>query len=207
MLSDFIDRKTRPLLDDAAENPGFYSPLLLTGFCGKTHAACGVLNVIAENAPPKNVHWVSAERFIIEMKYCRNHGRINDFYKFYTGIDAIYIEAINRFSESQEAAEACAKIFEHLLQADKQVIVCCWQGVEEIPISLRQIISKGAVLHLENPCTDDLKRIAKLKARAKGLNLRNKDLEVLVHLSKNVRVLEGLLYRLSCGVPLNVLWK
>jgi chromosomal replication initiator protein len=125
-----VEGKSNQLARAAArqvgENPGrSYNPLFIYGGVGlgKTHLMQAAGHVILDSHPGSRVIYAHSERFVADMVKALRHGTINDFKRYYRGVDALLIDDIQFFVGKERSQEEFFHTFNDLLEGQRQVII------------------------------------------------------------------------------------
>ncbi len=206
-FDNFVEGKSNQLAKAAslqvAENPAVaYNPLYLYGGVGlgKTHLLHAIGNQIMRNNVNAKVLYLHSERFVADMVKALQTNSMNDFKRFYRGVDALLIDDIQFFAGKDRSQEEFFHTFNSLLESQQQVILTCDRypkeinGVEE---RLKSRFGWGLTVSVEPPELETRVAILMSKAEASKTNL---PYEVAFFVAKrirsNVRELEGALKRI-----------
>lgn len=209
-FKSFVEGKSNQLALAAstqiAENPGHaYNPLFIYGGVGlgKTHLMHAVGNMILEKNPKAKVLYLHSERFVADMVKALQRNAMNEFKRFYRGLDALLIDDIQFFAGKERTQEEFFHTFNALLDGQQQIILTCdrypkeMNGVEE---RLKSRFSWGLTVGIEPPELET--RVAILMSKAEKMALALPD-EVAFFMAKrvqsNVRELEGALKRVAAN--------
>ncbi len=202
----FVAGKTYQLAvaasEKVAESPGdAYNPLFIYGGVGlgKTHLMHAIGNRILQNSPGARVLYLHSERFVADMVKALQQNAINDFKRFYRGLDALLIDDIQFFAGKERSQEEFFHTFNALLEGQKQVILTCdrypkeLQNVEE---RLKSRFGWGLTVVVEPPEFETRAAILHSKAKQANVDLPE-DVAYLIakNIRSNVRELEGALRR------------
>jgi len=206
-FDNFVEGKSNQLARAAAmqvaSNPGnAYNPLFIYGGSGlgKTHLMHAVGNGILENDPGANVVYLHSERFVADMVKALQHNSINEFKRFYRGLDALLIDDIQFFAGKERSQEEFFHTFNALLEGQRQVILTCDRYPKEVDgleDRLKSRFGWGLPTAVEPPELET--RVAILKTKALEMDSDVSDdvaFFVAKHLRSNVRELEGALRRI-----------
>jgi len=206
-FENFVEGKSNQLAKAAslqvAENPAVaYNPLFLYGGVGlgKTHLLHAIGNQIMKNNPKAKVLYLHSERFVADMVKALQTNSMNDFKRYYRGVDALLIDDIQFFAGKDRSQEEFFHTFNALLESQQQVILTCDRypkeinGVEE---RLKSRFGWGLTVSVEPPELETRVAILMSKAETSKINL---PYEVAFFVAKrirsNVRELEGALKRI-----------
>ena len=118
-----------------ADNPGnAYNPLFLYGGTGlgKTHLLHAVGNGIMANKKDAKVVYMHSERFVQDMVKALQNNAIEEFKRYYRGLDALLIDDIQFFAKKDRSQEEFFHTFNALLEGNKQIILTSDRYPKEI---------------------------------------------------------------------------
>lgn len=215
-----VEGKSNQLARAAArqvgENPGSsYNPLFIYGGVGlgKTHLMQAAGHVILKNNSGSRIIYAHSERFVADMVKALRHGTINDFKRYYRGVDALLIDDIQFFVGKERSQEEFFHTFNNLLEGQRQVIITADKFPKELVGLEERLISRfgsGLTVSLEPPELET--RVAILMKKAQNENIELPE-DVAFFIAKrvrsNVRELEGALRRVMAssaftGRPIDV---
>ncbi|MCO6440945.1 MAG: chromosomal replication initiator protein DnaA, partial [Nitrococcus mobilis] len=202
----FVEGKSNQLARAASsqlvENPGgAYNPLFIYGGVGlgKTHLMHAIGNALLQRLPNAEVLYLHSERFVGDMVKALQHNAINEFKRYYRGVNALLIDDIQFFAGKERSQEEFFHTFNALLEGQQQVVMSCdrypkeVQGLEE---RLKSRFGWGLTVAIEPPELETRAAILMTKANLEGIELPH---EVAFFIAKrirsNVRELEGALRR------------
>jgi chromosomal replication initiator protein len=205
-----VEGKSNQLARAAArqvgENPGrSYNPLFIYGGVGlgKTHLMQAAGHAILENSAGSRVIYAHSERFVADMVKALRHGTINDFKRYYRGVDALLIDDIQFFVGKERSQEEFFHTFNDLLEGHRQVIITADKFPKELVGLEERLISRfgsGLTVSLEPPELET--RVAILMKKAQHENTELPE-DVAFFIAKrvrsNVRELEGALRRVMAS--------
>jgi chromosomal replication initiator protein len=205
-----VEGKSNQLARAAArqvgENPGrSYNPLFIYGGVGlgKTHLMQAAGHFILENNPGSRVIYAHSERFVADMIKALRHGTINDFKRYYRGVDALLIDDIQFFVGKERSQEEFFHTFNDLLDGQRQVIITADKFPKELVGLEERLISRfgsGLTVSLEPPELETRVAILIKKAQHENIDLPE---DVAFFIAKrvrsNVRELEGALRRVMAS--------
>ncbi len=205
-FANFVEGKSNQLARAASmqvgENPGTaYNPLFIYGGVGlgKTHLMHAVGNLILERQPGAKVIYLHSERFVADMVKALQHNAINDFKRYYRGVDALLIDDIQFFAGKERSQEEFFHTFNSLLEGQRQVILTCDRYPKEVNGLEERLKSRfgwGLTVAIEPPELETRVAILMSKATQAGIELPH---EVAFFIAKrirsNIRELEGALRR------------
>lgn len=193
-----------------AETPAHsYNPLFLHGSSGlgKTHLMHAIGNYISASYPSLKVRYVSSELFTNDLINSIKENRNEEFRNKYRQIDVFLIDDIQFIGGKSSTEEEFFHTFNHLYQADKQIIISSDRHPKEMNTleeRLRSRFEWGLICDIQPP--DYETRLAILQ---KKLQVMNADVpeDVLDFIARkvdtNVRELEGTLTRITAYSQLN----
>jgi chromosomal replication initiator protein len=201
-----VEGKSNQLARAAArqvgENPGCsYNPLFIYGGVGlgKTHLMQAAGHVMTAKIPGARVVYAHSERFVADMVKALRHGTINEFKRYYRGVDALLIDDIQFFVGKERSQEEFFHTFNDLLDGQRQVIITADKFPKELVGLEERLISRfgsGLTVSLEPPELET--RVAILMKKAQHENTELPE-DVAFFIAKrvrsNVRELEGALRR------------
>ena len=206
-FDNFVEGKSNQLARAAAmqvaSNPGdAYNPLFIYGGSGlgKTHLMHAIGNGILERQPGAKVVYLHSERFVADMVKALQHNSINEFKRYYRGLDALLIDDIQFFAGKERSQEEFFHTFNALLEGQRQVIMTADRYPKEVDGLEERLKSRfgwGLPTAVEPPELET--RVAILKAKAVQMEAELPDdvaFFVAKHLRSNVRELEGALRRI-----------
>ena len=206
-FDNFVEGKSNQLARAAAmqvaSNPGdAYNPLFIYGGSGlgKTHLMHAVGNGILAANPGAKVLYLHSERFVADMVKALQHNSINEFKRYYRGLDALLIDDIQFFAGKERSQEEFFHTFNALLEGQRQVILTADRYPKEVDgleDRLKSRFGWGLPTAVEPPELET--RVAILKAKAVQMDAELPDdvaFFVAKHLRSNVRELEGALRRI-----------
>lgn len=190
-----------------AETPEkLYNPLYIFGDVGlgKTHLMTAIGNYILDNNIETNIVYVSSQKFAEEYFLATNSKKsaysIENFYEKYQNADVLLIDDIQFMENRPSTQEEFFKIFEHLVNQNKQIVITSDKPANELKNTMDRLKSRfnwGLSVDIKVP--DKNLRINILKSKLSGLIKDPNDVpfEVLECLAeyfvKNIRDLEGAL--------------
>ena len=185
-----------------ADNPGgAYNPLFLYGGTGlgKTHLLHAVGNGIIQNKKDAKVVYMHSERFVQDMVKALQNNAIEEFKRYYRGLDALLIDDIQFFAKKDRSQEEFFHTFNAWLEGNKQIILTSDRYPKEIDgveDRLKSRFGWGLNVPIEPPELETRVAILMKKAHQSKVKLPE---EVAFFIAKrlrsNVRELEGALNR------------
>jgi len=202
----FVEGKSNQLGRAAAmqigQNPGAaYNPFFICGASGlgKTHLMHSVGNSIMSHNPNAKVMYLNSERYVAEMVSALQRNTINEFKRFYRGLDALLIDDIQFFAGKDRTQEEFFHTFNALFEGGRQVILTCDRypkEVEGLEDRLKSRFQWGLTVALEPPELETRVAILHNKAEQYRIDLPS-DVSFFIakRIRSNVRELEGALRR------------
>ncbi len=202
----FVEGKSNQLAHAAArqvaENAGgSYNPLFIYGGVGlgKTHLMHAVGNYLQSKNPNAKVLYVHSERFVQDMVKALQLNAINEFKRFYRGLDALLIDDIQFFAGKERSQEEFFHTFNALLEGGQQMILTCDRYPKEINGLEERLKSRfgwGLTVAVEPPELETRVAILMKKAEQTGVHLPDDAAFFIAQkIRSNVRELEGALKR------------
>lgn len=209
-FENHVEGKSNQLARAAArqvgENPaGSYNPFFIYGGVGlgKTHLMQAAGHVILERNPRARVIYAHSERFVADMVKALRTGTINEFKRYYRGVDALLIDDIQFFIGKERSQEEFFHTFNHLLEGQRQVIITADKFPKELVGLEERLISRfgsGLTVSLEPPELETRVAILMKKAQHENMPL-SEDVAFFIakRVRSNVRELEGALRRVMAS--------
>ncbi len=202
----FVEGKSNQLAHAAArqvaENAGgSYNPLFIYGGVGlgKTHLMHAVGNYLQSKNGNAKVLYVHSERFVQDMVKALQLNAINEFKRFYRGLDALLIDDIQFFAGKERSQEEFFHTFNALLEGGQQMILTCDRYPKEINGLEERLKSRfgwGLTVAVEPPELETRVAILMKKAEQTGVHLPDDAAFFIAQkIRSNVRELEGALKR------------
>ena len=186
-----------------AESPGqAYNPLFIHGASGlgKTHLLHAINNVL-QTKHGMNTFYLSCERFISHYISTIRSNSWGVFRSLYSSIDALLIDDIQLFENSQGSREEFFHIFNTLYNAKKQIIITSDCPPESIKFLEDRLVSRfkwGLLCSINTPTIETRIAIIEKKALLFGLNLPYEFSSYLAeNIQGSIREIEGAIARLN----------
>lgn len=200
----FIEGKSNQLARAAAlqvaDNPGgSYNPLFLYGSSGlgKTHLMHAVGNELLKQNPQAKVLYIHSDKFVADMVKAYQLKALDDFKRFYHGLDALLVDDIQFFANKEGTQEQFFSAFNALLNGGQQIILTSDKFPKEIKgldERLKSRFSWGLTVAVEPPELET--RVAILMKKAEQLHVqlpKEAAFFIAQRIRSNVRDLEGAL--------------
>lgn len=202
----FVEGKSNQLAHAAAQQVaenagGSYNPLFIYGGVGlgKTHLMHAVGNHLQKKDGNAQVLYVHSERFVQDMVKALQLNAINEFKRFYRGLDALLIDDIQFFAGKERSQEEFFHTFNALLEGGQQMILTCDRYPKEINGLEERLKSRfgwGLTVAVEPPELETRVAILMKKADQAGIYLPDDAAFFIAQkIRSNVRELEGALKR------------
>ncbi|MDF1760656.1 MAG: chromosomal replication initiator protein DnaA [Coxiellaceae bacterium] len=206
VFDNFVEGKSNQLARAAAmqvaENPGqAYNPLFLYGGVGlgKTHLAHAVGSFIQQHNPDAKVLYLHSERFVADMIKALQRNAMNEFKRYYRGVNCLLIDDIQFFAGKDRSQEEFFHTFNALLDSQQQIILTCDRYPKEINGLEERLKSRfgwGLTVAIEPPELETRVAILMTKAEQSKTQLPHEvAFFIAKHIQSNVRELEGALKR------------
>lgn len=187
-----------------AESPAqAYNPLFLYGSSGlgKTHLLHAIGNYISVLNPSLKIMYISSEKFMNDLITSIQENKNEQFRNKYREIDVLLIDDIQFIAGKHTTEEEFFHTFNHLYQADKQIILSSDHPPKEMHTleeRLRSRFEWGLICDIQAP--DYETRLAILQKKMQSISVRI-PYDVLEYIAQsvdsNIRELEGALNRIT----------
>ncbi|MBI4786343.1 MAG: chromosomal replication initiator protein DnaA [Chloroflexi bacterium] len=183
-----------------AENPGqSYNPLFIYGGTGlgKTHLLHALGQLPLANS--KRVLYVSSESFTNDLVNSIRNQSQAEFRRYYREIDVLLIDDIQFIGGKEATQEEFFHTFNHLQQANKQIVISSDRHPRAIPTLEERVRSRfegGMVTDIQPPDFEMRIAILRVKAEAQVVVVPGDVLDFIARkVQSNIRELEGALTR------------
>jgi len=189
-----------------AETPyPIYNPLYLFGDVGlgKTHLMMAICHYILDKDINTNVVYTSSQQFTEDFFVYtkKDTANIDYFYNKYRQADVLLVDDIQLLENKPATQEEFFKVFDHLLEKQKQIVVTSDRKASDLKLMARLTsrFNGGMVIDIKAP--DDKLRLNILRRKLAYLipnpnDVPDECLELIANLFKNnIRELEGALRR------------
>lgn len=205
-FANFVEGKSNQLVRAAAmqvaENPGVaYNPLFIYGGVGlgKTHLMHAIGHAILERNPEAKVLYLHSERFVADMIKALQRNAMNEFKRYYRGLNALLIDDIQFFAGKDRSQEEFFHTFNSLFDSQQQIVLTCDRYPKEIEGLEERLKSRfgwGLTTAVEPPELETRVAILMTKAEEAKTSLPEEVAFFIgKHIQSNVRELEGALKR------------
>lgn len=186
-----------------SEKPGtVYNPLFIYGGVGlgKTHLMQAIGHKILQDYPEKRILYATCEKFTNEYIKSVTLGQADKFKDKYRSVDLLLIDDIQFLTGKEGTQEAFFHTFNHLHQADKQIIITSDRAPKAIPTLESRLTSRfewGMIVDVGAPDLETRIAILKFKCEEKNYQLSEEVVNFLAtSIQSNIRELEGALNRI-----------
>ena len=180
-----------------------YNPLFLYGDTGlgKTHLMHAIGHAILRNNPDAKVAYLSTEKFTNEFIQALQENALVKFRQRYRHVDVLLLDDVQFLSGKERIQEEFFHTFNELFESQKQIVLSSDRRASEIAKLEARLVSRfewGLPADIQAP--DFETRLAILRTKAATLKF---DLPadvanfVALHISKNIRRLEGALIKVA----------
>lgn len=191
------------------KNPGHnYNPFFIYGptGLGKTHLIQAMGNVIKENFPNKEIHYISLEKFAIDYVTSLRNNKPNEFKQKYRKYDVLIMDDVQFISNKEKTQEELFHLFNSLYETNKQIIFSSDKHPNFIPgleDRLRSRFGSGMIIDITEPDLESKMAIIKSKLDENSLSIPNDVVEyIATAISGSIRELEGSLNTVICQIQL-----
>ncbi len=209
-FANFVEGKSNQLARAAAmqvaENPGqAYNPLFIYGGVGlgKTHLMHAIGHSILEKNPEAKVLYLHSERFVADMIKALQRNSMNEFKRYYRGLNALLIDDIQFFAGKDRSQEEFFHTFNSLFDSQQQIVLTCDRYPKEIDGLEERLKSRfgwGLTTAVEPPELETRVAILMTKAEETKAALPEEvAFFIAKHIQSNVRELEGALKRVMAN--------
>ena len=182
-----------------------YNPLFLYGGVGlgKTHLMHAIGNKLKKERPDAKICYLHSETFVSEMVKALQLGAMNEFKKFYRGLNALLIDDIQFFAGKEQSQDELFHTFNSLIENGNLMIFSCDRYPKEIEGLEERLKSRfgwGLSVVIDPPALETRAAILMQKANDMGLALSDECAFFIAdQVKSNVRELEGALTRVAAN--------
>ena len=187
-----------------ADKPGeAYNPLFIHGQpgLGKTHLLQAICQRILERNPNARILFLSCEAFISRFMAAVEDGDMVGFRNRHRSADVLVIDDIHFLRGHNRVQEEFFHTFNALHQLKKQIVLSADMGPKELVEIEERLVSRfvwGLDAELTRPCFDTRVSILRLKAKLRGLSLRQDVVNYIAgQIDGSPRELEGALMKVQ----------
>lgn len=181
---------------------GIASPVVLHSCCGlgKTHLLQGICNGIRRIHPTLQWRYLSGEDFTNEFVHALRDNRLDQFRARFRQVDVLLIDDIHFLANKKATQEEFLHTFNAIDGMGKTVLLTSDRHPRTITDMSEPIINRliaGLVVEMAPPDFATRREILRRRVNSLGFDLAETILDfVAQHVTRNVRELEGALYRL-----------
>ena len=182
-----------------------YNPLFLYGGVGlgKTHLMHAVGNKLKKERPDAKICYLHSETFVSEMVKALQLGAMNEFKKFYRGLNALLIDDIQFFAGKEQSQDELFHTFNSLIENGNLMIFSCDRYPKEIEGLEERLKSRfgwGLSAVIDPPALETRAAILMQKANDMGLALSDECAFFIAdQVKSNLRELEGARTRVAAN--------
>lgn len=187
-----------------AQSPGkAFKLLVLHGGCGlgKTHLLQGICNVVRREHVSLRWRYISGEEFTNEFVYAVKSGRVDSFRARFRKLDLLLIDDIHFLANKKATQEEFLHTFNAVDACGRAVVLSSDRHPRTIATLSDSLISRliaGMVVEIEAPDFETRCAILERRAQAMRCDVPDRVLSFIAEkITRNVRELEGALYKLS----------
>jgi len=176
--------------------------LALYGGCGlgKTHLLQGICNGIGRSHATLEWRYVSGEEFTNEFIYAVRNNRLDKFRARFRNVDVLAIDDAHFFADKKGTQDEFLHTYNAIEASGKVLVLCTDRHPRTCNLSLPltdRLIS-GMVIEIKPPDFETRREILRRRARTMQVALPDEILDfVAKYVTRNVRELEGALYKLK----------
>ena len=177
-------------------------PLVMHGGCGlgKTHLLQGVCNGVRRAHPAVEWRYISGEEFTNEYIYALKAGRIDHFRARFRKVDLLVIDDIHFLANKKATQEEFLHTFNAIDACGKVVVLSSDRHPRSIATLSEPLINRlvaGMVVRIDPPDLATRREILRRRALEMRQRVPDDVLDLVAqHVTRNVRELEGALYKL-----------
>ena len=195
---------------EIAQNPGNenYNPFFIYGprGVGKTHLLHAIANEVIQNYPEKKVIYTLSDQFTGELIWSIQRGSLEELIQRFQSADVLLIDDIQFIAGKHSTQEAIYKIFDHLFETRKQIVVSANTPITEIgniEDYLKARLEQSIAVRIESPDLFIRRTIIIYTSKKLKLPLTNEVVELLAtHYSHSISEIISALKKLRTGVEL-----
>jgi len=186
-----------------AQRPGVssFNPLMLYGGVGlgKTHLVQAIGNHIANDSKAKGVKviYTPSDDFTKQFVNALKNNALEDFTDFYKQVDVLVIDDVQFFAGKERTQEIFFHIFNHLHQANKQIVMTSDRPPKDLEGLEARLLSRfkwGLTADLKQPDLETRIAIILQKLQESNSKFSDEIIDYLAHsVDSNVRELEGVM--------------
>ena len=212
-FSNFVEGKTTQLAHAAAkqvaDNPeSSYNPLFIHGSTGlgKTHLMHAIGHQLLKKNPSSRILYIRSQNFVNDMVSALRHHTIDQFKKYFHGLDVLLIDDIQFFAGKHSSQEEFFNTYNALLEGNKQIVLTSDKypkEIDKLEDRLKSRFGAGLTVPVERPELETRVAILMKKAEQIPLDLPQEvAFEIAKLVKSNVRELEGALNNVRANTQL-----
>ena len=189
-----------------AENPGepSFNPLFIYGGVGlgKTHLLHAIGNELKTTKSEMTILNLTSEEFMNEYTQAAKNNRLQQLVnKFRRNCDILLIDDIQFLSKWKQTQTQFFHIFNHLIDAEKQIVMTSDRTpgeISDIEERLRSRFEWGLIVAIDPPDFETRVKIIQDKSKRYGIIIDENTINFLANnLKSNIREIEGILRKLK----------
>jgi chromosomal replication initiator protein len=190
-------------------SPGHaFKHVVIHGGCGlgKTHLLQGICNGLTRIQPALNWCYLSGEEFTNEFIYAVKAGQIDGFRTRFRSVDVLVIDDIHFLANKRATQAEFLHTFNAIDATGQAVVLSCDCHPRSIATLAEPLINRlvaATVVHIDPPDFATRREILRRRAAKMLVELPDGVLDYVGrHVTRNVRELEGALYKLAAYAAL-----
>ncbi|MDH5294532.1 MAG: chromosomal replication initiator protein DnaA, partial [Acidimicrobiia bacterium] len=192
-----------------AETPArSYNPLFIYGDAGlgKTHLLQGIAHYVNSHYTAYTVRYVSCETFLNQFVEAIRTNRQMEFKRHYREVDVLLVDDIQFLEGKEGLQEEFFHNFNHLHQANKQIVLSSDRSPDAIPTledRLKSRFKMGLTTDIQPPDLETRLAILRKHSESEALPVPAEVLDfIATNVTDNIRELEGALTRVTAYASL-----
>jgi chromosomal replication initiator protein len=180
-----------------------YNPLFIYGETGlgKTHLMHAIGHAILHQNPEAHVAYLSTEKFTNEFIQALQENSLTRFRQRYRHVDVLLIDDVQFLANKERIQEEFFHTFNDLFASGKQIVLSSDRRASEIQKLESRLVSRfewGLPADIQAPDLETRIAILRTKAATLKANLPESVVNfIALHISKNIRRLEGALIKVA----------
>jgi chromosomal replication initiator protein len=180
-----------------------FRPLFLHGGCGlgKTHLLQGICNGVRAVHPQMRWCYVSGEEFTNEFIYAVKSGRIDAFRQRFRSVDLLVIDDIHFLANKKATQEEFLHTFNAIEGEGRTLVLSSDRHPRNIASLSEPLINRliaGMVVEIKPPDYSVRREILRRRVAKMSCTVPDDVLDLVArHITRNVRELEGALFKLA----------
>lgn len=187
-----------------AEKPGeAYNPLFIYGNSGlgKTHLLLAIGHDFMDKNPGANIIYIKGDEFTNQMLKSIRDGTAEEFRTKYRSADLFLVDDIQFISGKDATQEEFFHTFNNIFESNHQIVITSDRPPKDMPLLDDRLLSRfqsGLLADIQPPDLETRTVITRKKAARLGLMLDDDAVNyIAVHITTNVRQIEGVINRLT----------